>query len=240
MLEILGVLGGLALIFVIIVCVIIIIIVFKLNKMKKQLNSYGLNNNMIRNIAKQTNEEIRNQPKSINGIEPLVKPRLRNDFPDLSIENLKKKNLDEVYAYYNAIEEKDHSHYLNNKELDDKILRIIKDSDNVKYSKFKIHSHSISKYEKINSITNINFQIALEYNKDINGRIEKVQDRIETVWIYLPEANLFSNKNLVAFNCENCGAPISKTKDLVCSYCQSKIELDFTKTFYLKDIEQKN
>ncbi len=211
------------------------------NKVKQVMPDLDVNN--LSELAKTNKIEMEESPKSINGMESVLRPRLENDFPDMSLEELKSKNIDEVFAYFNAIENLDSKHFENSSNINDELKKAIAENRiyKKKFSNIKIHKQAMSDYRVLNNISTIVFQLAIEYmltDKDISIP-QKTQTRIETQWIFLPSEDNFDTDNLKSFNCPNCGAPISDLSNRICTYCSSATEIDFTKTWRLNSILEK-
>ncbi len=199
-------------------------------------------NASLEDVVELTKIQESETPKSISGIESLVRKRIESDFKSMSIEALKSQNLDEIYAYYKAIETGDITHFENNKHVNDTIKKIAQEyrKNNVHISKVYVHKHAISNYKKGADTASISIQAALEYMKKENGNQKKIQARVHTEWIYtLDDAN-FEFGAAAALNCPNCAAPIKNTKDKVCPYCASGIEIDYTRAWMLHRISEHN
>ncbi len=186
--------------------------------------------------------EMEETPKSISGMESIERPRIQEDFPQMSIDELKSKNKDEIFAFYNALETEDLSRYENNKQINDKMQKLAKEykRNNVSINKIKIHKHAISKYTNAQSGATIYFQAAVEYvKKDKNEpQGKKTQLRVNTAWVYLPENSNYNKENTFTANCPNCGAPVKSAKNTKCRYCGSNVEINFTKAWVLSNIEE--
>ncbi len=223
--------------------IIIVVIVNKVRSAAKSLSPDLMSLNGIKDFAKRNELELENTPKSINGMESLLTPRIEKDFKGLSIRDLKARNEDEVFAYYRAIETGDMSKFEDNEAINSKITQVIKDNDYLltAFSGIKVHKHAISNYEKVNGVHTIFFQMAIEYIKKDrhNPSGKKTQIRVETMWVYLPDEKNFTTMNTVgALNCPNCGAPINKNIK-VCEYCSASVETDFSRVWALKNIQEK-
>ncbi len=197
-------------------------------------------NASLEDVMELTKVQESETPKSISGIESLVRKRIESDFKSMSIEELKSQNLDEIYAYYNAIETGDATHFENNKHVNDTIEKISKEyrKNDIHISKVYVHRHAISNYKKGNDTASISIQAALEYMKTENRNSQKIQARVHTEWIYtLDDAN-FEFGATATLNCPNCAAPVKNTKDKVCYYCGSNIEIDYTRAWRLHRISE--
>ncbi len=200
----------------------------------------GFNIDKLSELSKTNKIEMQETPKSVNGMESVLRPSLERDFPDMSLEELKSDNIDEIFAYYSAIENFDISHFEKSETINSQLKKEISENKvyKKKFSNIKIHKQAMSDYRVLNNVSTIVFQVALEYmftDKDILSAV-KTQKRIETQWIFLPDEDNFNLDNTKGFNCPNCGAPISNTNNRVCTYCSTAVEIDFTKTWRINSI----
>ncbi len=191
-------------------------------------------------VADLQEAEMEDTPKSISGIEQLARPRIEQDFKDMQIDELKSRDADEIYAYYNALSSGNTDRYTELNSVNDKMKMLAQEykQSNIKISNVKIHKHAISHYEKEDFNAKINFQCAVEYiKKDTeNPDGKKTQVRVQTSWVFLPEDSNFSQSGLVAINCPNCGAPLKSITESVCSFCKSYVLINFTKSWILNSI----
>lgn len=189
--------------------------------------------------------EIENQetPKSLSGMESIALPLIKKDFPDLNINELKSKAESSIINYLESLENKEY------KEIDnvsDSVKNYIiskindlKDNDIVNYDSIKIHRTIVNKYEKKDNIATIYFQTGLEYMyKKNDSNMKKIQDRIETEFIYIIDTDKVNIKAKgIGLNCPNCGAPIKSVGDKTCEYCGSGIVDIVKRTWYLNNIK---
>ncbi len=210
---------------------------FKVKNSVKKFAPELSNVKNLKELAKRQETELRETPKSVSGMEAIERPRIERDFKDMSLDELKNRNADEVFAYFKALETGDDSYFAKNESVNDQISKLSKETSKNKeqYKSLKIHRQSVSRYEKTNDVPRITFQMAVEY---IRKDGFKYQTRITTQWIYLPEAANFSGKGNISFNCKNCGAPISNIQNKECEYCHSGVEIDYTKAWELSSIEE--
>ncbi len=199
---------------------------------------FGTSN--ILQLADMRETEMEETPKSISGMESIVRPQISEDFPTMSVDELKSRNADEIFAYYNALESGDISRYKNIKQVDDMLHKTAKEYEkqDTHISGVKIHKHAISRYNKNDENATINFQAAVEYIK--KSKVEKdgkkTQVRVKTSWVYLPLESNFNAQGSFAANCPNCGAPMKSLGEKVCHYCHSNIEVDFGRAWVLSSI----
>ncbi len=210
-------------------------------KIKTAMPSFDIDN--ISELANTNKNEMENTPKSINGMESVLRPRVEDDFPDMSLEELKAKNKDEVFAYFSAIENLNITHFEKYPNVNDIIRKKISENKvyKKKFSNLKVHKQAMSDYRVLNNVNTISFQMAIEYmlSSEDTPEAVKTQSRVETQWIWLPDEQNFNSENAKAFNCPNCGAPVSDLNNRVCIYCQTSVEVDFTKSWRLNSILEK-
>lgn len=171
------------------------------------------------------NEFKEDVPKSVGSMDSIYLNNLQKDFPTFHIKEMKSLAENDLYTYFQAIEEK-------NKNLitSDSVRKIVEKQiqeqkeDHISYSNIKIHKTVLNKYENNHSIATITMAISLEYQYKKNETISKVQDRYSLEYIYIIDASKVSkNKKVLGLNCPNCGSPITTLKAKKCSYCNSYI-----------------
>ncbi len=186
--------------------------------------------------------EMQETPKSISGIESLVRGKIEEDFPSLSIAELKSRNEDEVYEYFSAIQTGDLSRFEENEAINAQLKNISAECTKaqIKFNKIKIHKHAISEYRYKEKLASIKFQLSLEYIKssadDLSGT--KTQSRVQTEWVFMLDSENFGAEIAATINCPNCGATISDLSHRVCEYCMSNIEVDHSRTWQLNSINE--
>ena len=216
----------------VIILIIFIIIVYIIAKRKVNnfiMKYFGTTN--INNIIEQEKIMDEELPKSLSNMDSIYLDKIKKDFPELNINELKSEAEKVILECFNAFEKKE---YVINK-IDD-----IK-QNNASYKNIKIHKTVISKYEKSNSISTIYFQTALQYSyKENNNNYRLKQDRITTEYIYvINEEKLEKNIKAIGLNCPNCGAPIKTLNNKVCTYCGSGVLDIVKKSFTINNIENK-
>ncbi len=184
--------------------------------------------------------EIEQTPKSISGMESLERPKIETDFPDMSVDELKSRDIDEIYAYYHALETGDFSRYKNNELFNDRMKTAILEAKKNKYSlsDIKIHRQSISRYSKTADTASIKLQTAFEGNKkDTNSPTgARTQLKVETQWVFLLTESNFGQNLTATLNCPNCSAPLSNIDEKICEHCGSEIKIDYSRSWQLSYI----
>ena len=180
-------------------------------------------------------------PKSISGIESLIKDTIMSDFEGFSLAEFKSKNIDEIYAYFDVLKNSDLSRYRDNPRIDDRVKQTIDtySEKRAKISDIYIHKSAISKYDNNNKTAIIEVQTALQYmysDKD-KPTAEKMQKRMRCEWIYTLDDSNFNDTLTATLNCPNCGAPIGDNNELNCRYCHSELVVDYLRAWIISDIE---
>ena len=181
-------------------------------------------------------------PKSLSSMESISLNRIKDDFPDMNINELKSMVEKSILDCLNAIEDKD----INNISIkSDKVISWINSRINdlkdtkVRYDKVKFHRTVVNRYEKRGGIATIYFQSALEYFYKENNNIgKKFQDRFKLEFIYIiDESKVEESKKVLGLNCPNCGATITSLGEKVCKYCGTGIKDIVKKTWTLNNIK---
>lgn len=237
------------LIILIIFCILMLGIILIYFTTKKKVEGFLKTNFGTMNI-KETIEMARlkdqETPKSLSGLESLILPDLKKDFPEMNIDELKRQVESYIITYLGMIESKEYEVI---KSSSDKVRTIIKsyvddlknNNDNVKYTNIRVHRTVVNKYEKNNGFATLKFQTAIEYMYSKNNESPiKIQDRFLTELIYIIDADTVStDANLLGLNCPNCGAPIKNLHEKYCTYCSTGVVDIARRTWYLNSLENK-
>ena len=225
-------------ILIIILLILLVIILIMIATIKERIQRFLREFNIfsMKDMINTVNEANSDIPKSLSGMDSLILPELRKDFPNINIDELKREVESYIFTYLNILEQK---HYIDIPYASDKVKKEIEnriDSNKTEiYKNIKIHKTVINKYEKNNGFLTLKFQTALEY---MNEEDRRIQDRIETELIYIIDEDKVKGKQL-GLNCPNCGSPIKSLGEKKCSYCNTGL-LDISKrVWYLNSIERK-
>lgn len=175
----------------------------------------------IRNIIQKARLEEEEIPKSLSSMDSIYLENINKDFPDININELKRKAEKVILDSFLAIEKKNSSS-IKNEKIKSFIEKEISDYENhkVSFSNLKFHNTVVSKYENRNGIATIYFGSSFEYFLKEDGKSKKVQDRAKVEFIYIIDINQVSAKQKVlGLNCPNCGSPITNLGRKKCSYC---------------------
>lgn len=219
----------------------VIIIFFKVrNKLREFSKTAFGTEDFIKGIKSQE-LEVLSEAKTITGMEKLDLPKLKEDFKDLNINELKTESEKKIVKCLNAIESK------KIENIKEEILKVwinsrledLKD-DNVNYDQIKFHKTILNRYEKNDAIATIKIHTALEYNYSKNNKSpQKVQTRFELEYIYIiDEDKISSHTKGIGLNCPNCGAPIKNLGSKSCDYCGSGVIDIVKRTWVLNNIKE--
>ncbi len=212
---------------------------FKLRSIKRKY--FG--NTDILDMAKKGELELLENPKSLSGVESLVRPQILEDFPNFSLDELLAKNKDEIFAYYTALKTGDFTHYEDKKSVNDKIVAThdFWVSTGVEVQSTTFHRQVVSSYRKNSDTATIKIQAALMQSRvDSEQKTpKKVQLRIETQWVHILDHSNFNMEGVVSAACPNCAAPLVGKDYINCPYCGSEIIKDFSSSWILTSIGEK-
>lgn len=207
------------------------------NKIKNILNKFGYNNlNQIQEQIKQGELAYKTEPKYVTGMTKLLIPRIVQDFPNFSENELYNKVETDLLSIFNSLEnqklENNSGLVLIKEKLNQKIEDMKENKVIEKYDDIKFHRHALKYYKNKDGVLNISVSTSLEYYyiKKINGKLinkdeYKKQTVYTTEYIYVYDLNKISkNQNLIGINCPNCGAPVKDLGNKVCRYCNSGLE----------------
>ena len=206
-------------------------------KIRRMLNNFGFSGMDLDDVIKQAQLEDEELPKSLANMEKIYLRQIKKDFPDLNINQLKRKAEKVIIDCYNGIEDKDAS------KLKGKCKSFVEDlirdyeNQNVHFNEIRFHNTVISEYKKEKGICTIVFSSAFQYYLILDDKSKKVQDRVKTEFIYIIDENEVPiNKKVLGIHCPNCGSPIKNLGEKKCSYCGSVVRELFGKIFTCNDI----
>ena len=212
------------------------------NKLKRFLNEY-FDSNTLKEAFEKSEREASETPKSISSMEPVYKNRIKEDFPDTNIDELKSMAEHCILDVLNSVETKDKS-TLN--KYTGKIVsyaeKLIEDSKgkDVVIDNTKIHRTAISKYNHDDVTATVTLTTTLEYFYKVGDKTgKKIQDRFKTELVYVIDAEKYGKfKDSVGINCPNCGAPIINLGHKKCVYCGTSIRLITKNAWIVNNLKQ--
>jgi hypothetical protein len=187
------------------------------------------------------------QPISLSGMDAVYRPQIQADFPELNIDEWMIRAERLAVSTLSAIDAGDVSLLGEPGDLYASQIRRymadLKDQGRQEhYSNIKVHKTVISNYLKSAGTCRMDFQLAAEadYEKTgpdglpsgrddsllliKSGRPTQFKFEIEALYVQNPDDLASHDLDALAFNCPNCGAPISSLGDRRCSHCGSAVE----------------
>lgn len=214
---------GLFFITLIIVCITVLILISKIKTFTQR--NLGISNFAeLNDLIEKSEIEVENTPKSLTSMESIYLPKIKKDFPNLNVNELKRIAEKFIIEFLNSCESGD---TLDDSYMSDKIKVLLQskiedyNKENIHFDSIKIHRTVIGNYEYGDGIITILFNTSLEYYTYKSGESrKKVQDRFKTEFIYVIDNNKVGNvKKSIGLNCPNCGAPVKKVGHKTCDYC---------------------
>lgn len=202
-------------------------------KLKRVMTKYGISS--LKEIIEKAEFDTEDLPKSLSSMDSVYLERIKEEFPDMNINELKRESEKIILDFLEAIEKKDSSKIKSEKVkayVDSKINDL--KYETITYTSIKFHKTVVNKYENSKTVATIYFSSSLEYFlKQGNKPKKKVQDRYKLEWIYIIDASVVpASKKSLGLNCPNCGSPIKSVKIKKCSYCGTSI-LDIVKRSWI-------
>ena len=149
-------------------------------KIKSFFNQLGFPISSIPEIIEEARLEDEEVPKSLSSMDRIYFDQIRRDFPDLSIDELKKISEKVLLDCYLAFDKKDTSHLKGKiKSFVDKMIEDNNDKD-ISFQNIKIHKTVLNHYQKSGGIASITFSTSYQYYKIEGEKNKKVQDRVRT------------------------------------------------------------
>lgn len=191
------------------------------------------------------NSEIENEntQKSLSNMENIYLDKIKKDFPDLNINEIKAMAETTIIKCFDAVRDKKTDEFKNIEKVNSWLKSKISDlkEKNIQFNSIKVHRTVINKYSNYAGISTIYLQSSFEYNiKEDNKRSKKVQSRVNTEFIYvIDESKVIKEKKVLGLNCPNCGAPIRRVGEKSCSYCGSSVKDIVKRTWVINNIIEK-
>lgn len=221
---------------ILIVFCLIVFFYFKIS-FNNMFKSFGVSPMKLSEVIKEARLDEQDTPKSLSSMDSVYLERIKKDFPDININDLKRKAETILLNCLKSIENKDTSDLKGKiKEFCDAIIDDNK-GKNVKYDNIKIHNTVVSKYANDNGVVTIYFASSFEYYLNIDGKSVKKQDRVRFEYIYVYDINkVEESKKVLGIRCPNCGSPINSLGEKSCSYCGSVVKELIGRVFVCNDI----
>ena len=221
-------------IFIVLILIFLVVILSIKERIQRFLRSFNIGS--MQDMINTMSED--DTPKSLSGMDSLIMPELRRDFPNINIDEIKRQVESYILTYLNILETK---HYIEIPYASDKVKKEIKnriDSNKTEiFRNIKIHRTVINNYEKNNGFLTLKLQTSLQY---INEMDKTVQDRYQTEIIYVTDSDKVSaSEKQLGLNCPNCGSPIKNLGEKRCSYCNTGLVDLAKRVWYLNSIEKK-
>jgi len=233
-----------ALILILILIILIIIIACFLYVKRKVENisrKWFGTKDFLEGIRKQK-IEMEETTKTPYGIDSLVLPEIKKDFPYLNINEMKKMAENALMLAFKSIEIQQLQDFNNASEilLNEIQSKIddIKESSRISISSIKFHKTVINKYDREESKCRLVFQTAVGYKVTKNSEVKKYEERINTEFIYIYNYNNIESHESISLKCPNCGGPIQDLGVKTCPYCKSGIIDLVSKTWVLNSISK--
>jgi len=179
------------------------------------------------------------QPKSLSGMDAVYGPQVAQDFPELNLDELKMRAERLAYTTLEAIGSEnfdnlsEHSE-LYNSQLTSYLASLQSVGEHELFADIKIHRTVLADYRKDAGTCRLAFEMAIEadYSRLPSGSqliaggqgIRQFAGLIEALYIQDLTLSDLQSQDALAFNCPNCGAPVSEIGTRQCSYCNAAIE----------------
>lgn len=180
-----------------------------------------------------TEIEIAENPKSVNGMTSVCLPRICADFPEFNWHEFKQKSENMLISIFQAITKEDVSLVKEgSEELKYQIQASIQNNRDAHvsetYKDIKIHQTEIRDYRKQEGTVIITIQTSvgyIHYKTQGGGVIEgsetvTKQSRYNVELLYIQDVEKMTNRGkALSVTCSSCGAPIKGLGQKVCEYC---------------------
>ena len=226
-------------VFIFIITIAIIIFIIQL-RARKFLREY-FHASTFKEAFENSEKEAAETPKSVSSMDSIYLDKIKNDFPDLNINELKSDGEKVILDTLNAIENKDKEALISSEKINSYIKSKIDDlkDSNVVYDHIKIHKTVVNNYEKNDSVATITLASSVEYfYKKDNEPGKKKQVRFKCEYIYIIDSLKVGNVKALGLNCPNCGAPIKTLGHKYCEYCNTGVIDIVKKNWIINNIKE--
>ncbi len=184
-------------------------------------------------------ERRQQEPKSLSGMDTIYGPQIQADFPELNLEELKKRAERLAYSTLTALDARDTSLLSEPGHLyRSQVAQVLARQDSLKqhdqYRDITLHRIVLSEYRKSQGTCRIGFEMAIgaifqrvdDEGHLLTGHDGITQFKLTVEALYVQEKELLDAQELksLAFNCPNCGAPMASLGDRQCPFCGSAVE----------------
>ena len=215
--------------------ILFLIIWAKIKVSAKKLGLDKINLSSIIDEIKKGSFDAKYNQKQVSGMTRLLKPTIERDFPTFNESELFNKAETGLRTIFNCLENKEVTNDL--PLLKEQLKQIINDYNSsnisVKFDDIVFHAFSIKKYTKKSGVATIQVQASLEYyfKKEKGTKVidnysnYKKQTRYTVDFIYVYDVTQVKDyTRVIGIHCPNCGAPVTKLGEKVCSYCHSGLD----------------
>lgn len=175
-------------------------------------------------------------PKSISSMENVLKGKIKSDFPDLNLNELKRMSETVIMDVFSAINDGEPLEKYSDK-IKTWVQRKIEDNKDVHFESIKFHKTTVRDYERKSSVATMHIASSLEYYQIADGTRKKIQDRFVVEYIYIIDVDKYGDTNkAIGLNCPNCGASIKSVGHKSCVYCGSSVKDIVKRTWSANDV----
>jgi hypothetical protein len=179
------------------------------------------------------------EPRSLSGMDLVYSPQIQADFPELNLDELKARAERLAFTTLEAIGSEDFT-FLSEKsdlygsQLTNYLASLQSVGEKERFASITIHRLVLSDYHRTAGTCRIGFELAVgadyrrtaQDGRTIAGGDGSTQFRmsIEALYVQDPAASDQPEREALAVNCPNCGAPVASLGEKRCSYCGAAVE----------------
>jgi hypothetical protein len=233
-----GTIGFVILVSILLVFALIRVVLNFIQQMRSSAAA-SLLNAFQRDIASGDFARRLQQPKSLSGMDAVYGPQVARDFPELNLDELKIRAERLVFTTLEAIGSENFDNLserseLYNSQLTSYLAGLQSVGEHEFFAEIKIHRIVLADYRKAAGTCRLAFEMAIEadYSRlDSGGQlvtggqgVRQFTGLIEALYIQDLKHTDRPSLNALAFNCPNCGAPVTEIGSRQCNYCSAAIE----------------
>lgn len=177
-------------------------------------------------------KELSDTPKSVSGMTRIYLPQVQEDFPEFSLEEMKRKSENFLISSLLAVTREDPEMLTEaSADLKEQIRLWVENNRQQgvreRFQAVKIHQTEITRYKKEAGYCVLVLQSSIEYQysrQECGEKSRKIQTRYNQEWMYVQDiSRVPAHVRGISCSCPNCGAPVTNLGKKVCEYCGSAV-----------------
>lgn len=212
-------------IFAVLILTIIIIGIIVVRNISRSVKAKINKAKEIIGQIQQVTDETATTPKTLSGVEDLMRQRIKKDFPEFNFDVCREMVSSAIINYFTVLNTKGDASGLSSTCTPSFVAEVqgLVATDSTIYDNVKVHKTVISEYRKQSEEAVVTYQSAIEYARKGKGLMQYVY-QTKLVY-YLSDDNA---AGVLTLRCQFCNAPVDVIgENKTCRYCGSALLTDF-------------